>query len=138
MVSLVRKYETNNPAELAKYIGVQVYYVNLHHRMNGAYIKVGKTQVVLIEKNLDFNHRQVVLAHELGHIFLKQHGKRFADLHLLTKEERDFREYNANKFAFLLIAHTCSRNDPEMIDGIRDEKKLTLEDAVIKDLFVAS
>ena len=138
MVSLVRKYETNNPAELAKYIGVQVYYVNLHHRMNGAYIKVGKTQVVLIEKNLDFNHRQVVLAYELRHIFLKQHGKRFADLHLLTKEERDFREYNANKFAFLLIAHTCSRNDPEMIDGIRDEKKLTLEDAVIKDLFVAS
>lgn len=68
MVSLVRKYETNNPAELAKYIGVQVYYVNLHHRMNGAYIKVGKTQVVLIEKNLDFNHRQVVLAYELGHI----------------------------------------------------------------------
>lgn len=94
--------------------------------------------MVLIEKNLDFNHRQVVLAYELGHIFLKQHGKRFADLHLLTKEERDFREYNANKFAFLLIAHTCSRNDPEMIDGIRDEKKLTLEDAVIKDLFVAS
>lgn len=124
MVSLVRKYETNNPAELAKYIGVQVYYVNLHHRMNGAYIKVGKTQVVLIEKNLDFNHRQVVLAHELGHIFLKQHGKRFADLHLLTKEERDFREYNANKFAFLLIAHTCSRNNPEMIDGIRDEKEV--------------
>lgn len=74
MVSLVRKYETNNPAELAKYIGVQVYYVNLHHRMNGAYIKVGKTQVVLIEKNLDFNHRQVVLAYELRHIFLKQHG----------------------------------------------------------------
>ena len=106
--------------------------------MNEAYIKVGKTQVVLIEKNLDFNHRQVVLAYELRHIFLKQHGKRFADLHLLTKEERDFREYNANKFAFLLIAHTCSRNDPEMIDGIRDEKKLTLEDAVIKDLFVAS
>lgn len=130
VVNIVRKYETNNPEELARHIGVHVYYVSLKHRMNGAYIKVGKRQIVLIEKDLDFNHRQVVLAHELGHIFLKQHGKRFADLHLLSKEERDFREYSANKFAFLLIAHTCLRNDPQMIDGIRDEKKLTLEDTV--------
>lgn len=61
---------------------------------------------------------------------MKQHGKRFADMHLLSKEEKDFREYNANKFAFLLIAHTCLRNEPEMIDGIRFEKELTLEDTV--------
>lgn len=130
VVDLVYKYRTNNPSELARAMGIQVFYVDLKHEMNGVYVKIGEKQIVLIEKSLDFNHRQVVLAHELGHIFLKQHGKRFADLHLLSKEEKDFREYNANKFAFLLIAHTCLRNEPEMIDGIRHEKELTLEDTV--------
>lgn len=36
-------------------------------------------------------------------------------------------ELEANKFAFLLIAHTCLRNDVDMIDGIREEKLLTTE-----------
>lgn len=61
VVNLIYKYGTNNPIELAKEMGIHVFYVDLKHEMNDVYIKLGRKQIILIEKSLDFNHRQVVL-----------------------------------------------------------------------------
>nr|DAW12304.1 MAG TPA: hypothetical protein [Caudoviricetes sp.] len=45
----------------------------------------------------------------------------------MDKKEK---EYQANKFAFLLVAHTCLRNLPMMIDSIKNERELTFTDTV--------
>lgn len=128
VLNIVRRYKTNNPNCLAKCIGVDVNYVNLSRfqRMYG--MKAGSFKSIIISKALSANERNVALAHELGHIFLHHGGYHWIDFHLLSREEKNIKELNANKFAFLLISHTCLRNRPSMIDGIRDEKVLTIED----------
>lgn len=133
VLDIVRKYKTNNPNCLAKCIGVDVNYVNLSrfqrmYGMKAAYVKAGSFKSIIISKALSANERNVALAHELGHIFLHHGGYHWIDFHLLSREEKNIKELNANKFAFLLISHTCLRNHPSMIDGIRDEKVLTVED----------
>lgn len=133
VLNIVRRYRTNNPNELAECIGIDVNYVNLSYfqkmySMKAAYMKTGPFKSIIISKALSANERNVALAHELGHIFLHHGGYHWMEFHLLGKEERSIKELNANKFAFLLISHTCLRNHPSMIDGIRDEKVLTIED----------
>lgn len=48
-------------------------------------------------------------------------------MHSVSKHKTRKQEFEANKFAFLLIAHTCLRNNIQMIDGIRGEKLLTFD-----------
>ena len=74
--------------------------------------------------------KKVALAHELGHFILHKRGYNIFDIDLLTDRERKEKEYEANKFAFLLVAHTCLRNSPMMIDSIKNERELTFNDTV--------
>ena len=133
VLNIVRRYRTNNPNELAELLGIDVYYVNMslfykQYGMKAAYMKAGFFKGIIINRTLSANERNVALAHELGHIFPHHGGYHWMDFHLLSREEKKIKELNANKFAFLLISHTCLRNRPSMIDGIRDEKVLTIED----------
>lgn len=122
VLDIVKKYQTNNPNELAGKLGIKVKYANMLDGPNGIFIKAAKKQVILINKMLDYDHQNVVLAHELGHIFLHRGGFHLFDIHMLHKKEETKKDFEANKFAFLLIAHTCLRNNPEMIDGIKMKK----------------
>ena len=80
---------------------------------------------------LDFNAQSVVIAHELGHAVLGHVQHRVLGFDVVPRKENPEKvgrqELEANKFAFLLIAHTCLRNNADMIDGIREEKLLTTE-----------
>ena len=63
-------------------------------------------------------------------MILHKGGYHLFDIHKLSVSKQDKKEYEANKFAFLLIAHTCLRNNPTMIDSIKGEKTLTLKDTL--------
>lgn len=46
VIDIIRKYETNNPNELAELLGIDVYYVNMslfykQYGMKAAYMKAG-------------------------------------------------------------------------------------------------
>lgn len=126
VLDVVREYGTNDPNTIIKALHIPVYdsWACTLLRVNGFYTKANKKQAIFTEPKLNKMQKDVVLAHELGHIKLKQHHGRLA-FDLLTDEQKEEREYQANKFAFLLIAHTCLRNDIQMMNGIRDEKELT-------------
>lgn len=87
------------------------------------------------------DEKNVTLAHELGHAVLKHSQHRIIDVDIVSKKDNPEHvakeELEANKFAFLLISHTCLRNDYDMIDGIRNEKLLTI-DRVLELLAVFS
>lgn len=126
VLDVVREYGTNDPNIIIKELNIPVYesWACTLLRVNGFYTKANKKQAIFTEPSLNKMQKDVVLAHELGHIKLKHHHARLA-FDLLSDEQKEEREYQANKFAFLLIAHTCLRNDIQMMDGIRDEKQLT-------------
>ena len=131
VLDIVSKYETNNPNEIAEKLGIATSYVPLPGDIGGMYIKFVAKQTILINRNYDKNERNVALAHELGHIFLHNNGGfHLLEMQTISRKAQDKTEYEANKFAFLLIAHTCLRNSRLMIHSIRNEKFLTLDDTI--------
>ena len=128
VLTLIKKYETNVPDDIAEYLNVSVTRVALPLSVAGAYAKVGPKKVILINNQYDKDKQNVALAHELGHYLLNHGDVHTVAAHLLPNDAKDAQELQANKFAFLLIAHTCLRNSALMIDAIRDERLLTLDD----------
>lgn len=137
VLDIVRQYQTNDPHELCKLMNIIVKRVNLHGATKGFALKLFDSEIIYIEKNLSRNESNVVLAHELAHVILHGFGKRGFAVHIPKDKATDKKELEAHKFAFLLIAHTCLRNEPIMIDSIRDEKLLTFDDIVkLLNIFV--
>ena len=130
VLDIVRQYQTNDPYELCKLMNIIVKRVNLYGATKGLALKLFDSEIIYIEKNLSRNESNVVLAHELAHVILHGFGKRGFAVHIPKDKATDKKELEAHKFAFLLIAHTCLRNEPIMIDSIRDEKLLTFDDIV--------
>ena len=126
VLDLIREYGTNDPSELCQHLKISVKKVVIPDMPKGLSLCVFGHNVIYVNKHLDFNAQNVVIAHELGHV---QH--RVLGFDVVPRKESPERvgrqELEANKFAFLLIAHTCLRNNVDMIDGIREEKLLTTE-----------
>ncbi len=129
VVDIIREHETNDPNELAAHLNITVKYVPLLG-VKGVYLKFANIQVIAIEEKLNADERNVVLAHEIGHLYLHKKGYSVFDIDILPQHEKAQKEFEANKFAFLLISHTCLRNNPRMIDGIRNEQHLSVADVV--------
>lgn len=139
VLDVVRKYETNDPNELCELMNITIKRTNLHGVTEGFAVKLFDTKIIFLERTLSRNKSNVVLAHELAHIILHGFGKRGFAVHVPKDKATDRKELEAHKFAFLLIAHTCLRNEPIMIDSIRDEKLLTFDDiGKLLDIFAQS
>jgi len=97
----VRKYNTRNPFELAKYLNVQVQFGSLGSRA-GCYMFLKNHKCIFLNENLPENEMILVMAHELGHAIMHRkencyfiRNKTF----LLTSTN----EIEANKFAMELL-----------------------------------
>ncbi len=131
VIDIIHRYETNDPVELAQKLGFKIVYKELRALgVRGMAVKLLNVQYIIVDSALPNDVKNVVIAHEIGHIFLHGLLSKVIDFHALTKEEKDYKEFEANKFAFLLISHTCLRNNRDMIDGIRYEEKLTVEGVI--------
>lgn len=130
VIDVIRENKSNDPDVIAKNLKIKVHYRALPKALKGLLIKTPFTKDVVINSRIDVNHKKIALAHELGHIILHKGGYNLLEIDMLTDSDRKAKEYEANKFAFLLVAHTCLRNSPKMIDGIRNEKYLTFNDTV--------
>ena len=131
VLDLIREYGTNDPAQLCRYLKISVKKVIIPDMPKGLSLCVFGHNVIYVNKHLDFNAQSVVIAHELGHAVLGHVQHRVLGFDIVPRKENPEKvgrqEIEANKFAFLLIAHTCLRNNVDMIDGIREEKLLTTE-----------
>lgn len=131
VLNLVQQYGTNDPKELCQCIGIDVIHINIPMGPRGVSLKILDTRYVYLDNCLSKDEKNVTLAHELGHAVLKHSQHRIIDVDIVSKKDNPEHvakeELEANKFAFLLISHTCLRNDYNMIDGIRNEKLLTID-----------
>lgn len=130
VLEIIREHSSNDPDVIANNLGIRVHYRALPIRIKGLLVRTPLSRDVVINSKIDTNHKKIALAHELGHVFLHKGGFHLFEINLLTAADKHVKEYEANKFAFLLIAHTCLRNSPLMIDSIRNEKELTFSDTI--------
>ena len=140
VLDVVRKYESNNPETILTEMNVKVHAHNIEFLPDAFYVRLGVVRSISVNVRLTDEARNIVLAHELGHIVLRHHLSPIMHIDRINDVRRNEKELAANKFAFLLLAHTCLRNNVRMIDSIRDEKLLSLADtaSLLKELECAA
>lgn len=99
--SVVRKYHTRNPFEIAEERNAILVYAPLVN-IRGFYQYFQRNHIIYIDENLPENERAFVCAHELGHMFL--HKKSNA-VYMDTKTYFNTNRYEneANTFAAELL-----------------------------------
>lgn len=127
VLDTIKKYGTNNPNEIAAAMNIAVRKAPMPDEIGGFFLKALAIKEIFINEKDGYNAQNVALAHEIGHIILHRAGEHLFAMHSVSKHKTRKQEFEANKFAFLLIAHTCLRNNIQMIDGIRGEKLLTFD-----------
>ncbi|WP_270851468.1 ImmA/IrrE family metallo-endopeptidase [Fusobacterium varium] len=101
--NLTKKWGTKNPYKLAKYLKIEILYMDLG-KMKGIYKKTLTNKFIIINENLSEFCQMVVLAHELGHALL-HHSKEIQtlkDYDLFPKYTNQM-EMEANAFAAELL-----------------------------------
>lgn len=70
VLDLIHEYGTNDPAELCRCLKISVKKVVIPDMPKGLSLCVFGHNVIYVNKHLDFNAQNVVIAHELGHAVL--------------------------------------------------------------------
>ena len=99
--SLISKYNTNNPFELADHLGIKVIFEPLGS-INGYYNKQLRMKQIHINNELEYHMQTFTAAHELGHALLHPNANTpflRNNTGLLVNKY----EIEANKFAIELI-----------------------------------
>ena len=91
--SLVRKFKTRNPFEIAEALGYIVLKLPLKG-IRGFYQHIHRCTIIYIDSSLDFWDAAFVCAHEIGHVLLHRgYNRIFMDTH----------EIDADRFAVNLL-----------------------------------
>lgn len=103
--SLIRKYRTRDPFEIAEALGIEVVMCPEFKRQKGVFTVILRNCLILINANLSEEMQRIVCAHELGHALL--HRKMASATKGLLEFElfdiNDQMEYDANAFAATLL-----------------------------------
>lgn len=111
--SLVNKFKTNNPFEIAAHLKATVLFHNLGN-LKGYYTYDRRFRYIVINCSLEEKMQRIICAHELGHDRLHQHYAKYTPLNdfslydMSSKPERE-----ANLFAAELLLP-----DDEVFAGI--------------------
>ena len=95
-----RKFETNNPFEIADHLGVLYQFSNLD--FEGCYMFLKKHKYIFLNQNLSENELSLVMAHELGHAILHPKENCYF-IRNYTGLLNSKTEIEANKFAMELL-----------------------------------
>lgn len=97
---LVRKYKTRDPFELAKELGIHVFFSDEFVTLKGMYFIIKRNRYIYINNKLDDNTKKIVCAHEIGHDRLHRDLAKFGALQEFVLYDMATRqEYEANVFA---------------------------------------
>lgn len=100
VLSLVRKFGTSNPYEIAKELDINLLETDLGE-VKGYYTKIRRIKFIFINENLSKNEKIFTMAHELGHAVLHYNT---STPHLLSMKYRYTSkiESEADEFASVL------------------------------------
>lgn len=65
--TLVQKYKTRNPFEIAEQLGIALYFRDDFQDLKGMYSVIKRRRCIFINSNLSEEEQLMVCAHELGH-----------------------------------------------------------------------
>ena len=97
---ITRRFETRNPFEIAKWLGIEILFRNDFTELKGMYTVIKRKRFVFLNANLPEQVQTVVCAHELGHDALHRHiavNAAFQEFVLYDMRSRP--EYEATSFA---------------------------------------
>ena len=75
---LTEKYNTRNPEELCRILGILLISADLPRSVEGFFMEEGGKKAIITGTNLSDMRRRFCIAHELGHILLG-HEQKYAD-----------------------------------------------------------
>ena len=106
-ISLVKKYNTRNPFEIAKSLGINVIRWDGFSRLKGMYKVIKRNRYIFINDNLDENMSKIVCAHEIGHdLFHRALGENAMLSETMLYDMTSRPEFEANLFASELLLDT--------------------------------
>lgn len=71
---LIEQYRTNDPRLLAHYLGYIIQEGPLG-QISGCHLKIEEKKFIYVNSTKQYNHKQIIIAHELGHCIL--HNENF-------------------------------------------------------------
>lgn len=114
--TLKRKYDTDDPFEIAKQLKVEYIIGPLGNRC-GCYMYLKRHRCIFLNENLSEHEQKLVMAHELGHAILHRTQNCYFIRHK-TLLSVDRYEIEANKFATeLLIDDSVLEENRELTTG---------------------
>lgn len=102
VTNLVKKYQSNDPFELATMLNIKVIYWDLHEEINGFYKYDKRNKYIVINSNLNERGQKYVCSHELGHAVIHPRSNT-PFLRKNTLFSIDKLEVEANTFAVELL-----------------------------------
>ena len=115
---LIDRYNTSDPFELMKHLGIYCESSNLEH-LKGYCVIIHGIKFIAINENLSRIERKIVAAHELGHIILHSDKLKAAaheDMNIYHVTDKT--EYQANMFAAELLIDDDEVDDLAKTEGI--------------------
>lgn len=107
---IVKKFNTRNPFELSKNLGILVLQLPLQG-IKGMYQYFQRNSIIYINSALSDNEKEIVCAHELGHAILhKKINSTLLNLYSFNNFTNKF-EKEANEFASFLIIGKYETSD---------------------------
>lgn len=96
---LIKQYDTRDPFELCKAVGVEVFFADLGH-LKGMYKYLKRNRFAVINESLNDYAKKLVCAHELGHDLLHRDlARRVCLQEFVLYDMKSRPEYEANLFA---------------------------------------
>ena len=114
---LINKYDTRDPVELCRCLGVRVRYKDLEKSVKAYFCCFARIKSIVIDNRLSDFVKNVFLAHELGHAVLHKDvsmSKGFQELEIFDNTSAE--EYEANLFAAELLI-----DDDELLEIINED-----------------
>lgn len=103
--NLINKYDTTNPFQLAKEIGISIIRLPLPEDIHGFLVHVLRRKYIVLNENLCYAAEKVTICHELGHARL--HAGYGYYLHPdSTYYIASNREREANEYAIHLLSYS--------------------------------
>jgi len=97
--SLISRFDTRNPFQIAKELGITVVHWDGFNRLKGMYRAIKRNRYIFINSNLDRRTAIIVCAHELGHDQLHRELGKGNGIHEFSLYNMASRcEYEANVF----------------------------------------
>lgn len=67
---LIKKYDTRDPYELCRLLGIKVHFYDLEKKLKGFFYYQSRQKNIVIDTNVNEVLERILIAHELGHAIL--------------------------------------------------------------------